>query len=140
MNSIKVIFIAFFCTLLLGCATAQYVQPQARSAENSVRIQINRPSALFGAALRAPIYINGRYIGRLANGGQLNWTVEAGPVTVASSEGTAVIARRAGWSHQVSFQAQKGKSYYIQVTNPYQVQFAAPFFGEAAFAVQLMNQ
>jgi hypothetical protein len=136
----KSVLISIVCliSLLSGCTT-QYMQPQAIAPRNSAKIYIVRPSAFWGNALTAPVYVNNNYIGRIGNGGQLTWVVQPGPVTVSTSEGTAAILVEHRAPHSISFETKKGKSYYVKVISPYQIQFAAPAFGDAAFELQLMG-
>jgi hypothetical protein len=145
MNRIICVFKGFFklttiCfALFLSACTAQYIQPQTETGQNNARISIVRPSELWGSALRAPIYVNNQYIGRIGNGGQLTWITKPGKVTVATSEGTiAILIEKRGPSY-LSFDAKKGHTYTVNVISPLQVQFTAPFGGEAAFQLKLIK-
>ena len=79
------------------------------------------------------------YIGKIGNGGQLTWTVQPGPITVSTSKGTVTILLAERGDNTISFDAKKGKVYHVKVIAPYQIQFTAPVFGNAAFKLQLMN-
>ena len=127
-------------SFILTACTTQYVQPQTQQAgADAVKINIVRPSGLWGSALRAPIYVNNIYVGRIGNGGELTWVTKPGKVTVATSEGTAaILIEKQGQTH-LTFDAKKGHTYTVRVISPVQIQFTAPFAGEAAFQLQLLQ-
>ena len=123
---------------LAACATTQYI-PAQKTSQNSAKIYIKRPSAFFGSAITAPVYVNNKYIGRLGTGGQLEWTVSPGPVTVQTSSGDATMKLESSGSNRLTFTAQKGKTYTVYLEIPYQLGFGVPFASEGAFNVRLAS-
>jgi len=125
------LLVAFF---LSGC-TSQVVQSTPSVLDkNTVKITVKRDSRLWGAAFSAPIYINQVFVGKVGNGGVLNWIVQPGPVTVSTTEGIGAFKFEHTDNTAVSFNAEKGQTYTVKVLNPYQVSLIAP-----TFDVQLVN-
>jgi hypothetical protein len=130
----KLSFLSILLTLFLFGCTSQIPQQTQTIAENdSAKIVITRDSRLWGAAFSAPIYINQVYIGKVGNGGTLQWNVKPGPVTVSTSEGIAVIEIQHA-KNAISINAVRNNTYTFKLIAPYQMSFIAPSFG-----LQLIN-
>lgn len=131
--SYKIITLIFLATFLAACGTTQYMQSESGNAKNMAKINIYRKSAFWGSAVSAPVYVNNNYIGRIGNGGNLNWTVKPGLVTVSTSTGV-LAAKLSNKASAVTFQAVKGRVYNVEVSAPYQLTAVA-----TAFEVELVN-
>jgi hypothetical protein len=119
---------------LTGCATTQYVQPEPLASKDSARIEIERPSSLWGAAISAPVYINNKKIGILSNGGSLTWVTRPGEITVSTMAGVLTVNFKKNHASTLTFNAQKNKTYHLQVTAPYQIAVGIP-----AFNLEMVN-
>src|SRR3990167_9703621 len=119
-----VIALASFA-LLTGCSTVQLNQPNDPGV-NSATIHVKRASSLWGVALRAPVYVNNQYVGKIASGDEIEWKVKPGRVTVSTSSGVANINGERQNFNIVKFNAQSGKTYNISLSVPYQVEFGLP--------------
>lgn len=139
-KSICILRLMVLSSILTACATAQYEQPHEANS-HSATIRITRPSAFLGIVVRAPIYVNNTYVGKISSGGELNWTVKPGPVTVSTAKGLINLNTKKPNFNKVSFNAQKGKTYYVTVTMPYQLEYAPPMLDDAgAFEVRMTNR
>lgn len=140
---IKTIIICVCLTILSSAPLpifAAQVKPVSKTKKDGyARLYIYRPSAFWGSLVTAPIYINHHFAARIGNGGEIIKIVPAGLVSVSTSAGTVgVVLKNEGATH-LRFQAIKGKTYRIKVTNPYQIELAGPIMGESAFQLQLMK-
>jgi hypothetical protein len=105
--------------LLSGCATT-VPQPArslpAQAAAEAATIHILRKSGPWGAAIAAPVFVNGALIGRLGPGGHLQARVQPGKVSVSSTKRDLVI------------DAEPSSECYVQVSVPVQLWLITPSF------------
>lgn len=136
MKKLLTIFLNSFILLLSGCFyTSQYQPAPALIPSNAAKIYIIRPSSMLGIAINVPVYVNGKQIGRLGNKGQLSEIVKPGSVTVSTTPGIGVIATEDGVISQVVIKAKPGKTYYVELTLPFQVSILTP-----GAALQILDQ
>lgn len=121
-----------FC--LSNVVYAQPIHPHPYPSHPIAKINIYRESSLWGMAMSAPIYVNHHYVGDLNNGGRFVKFVKPGRVYVASSPGKGAYKFADSGANSLSFLAKNGRTYYVKVSTPWQVNLAKP-----AFDLQLMN-
>lgn len=115
MRTLPVLMLA----LLSGCATT-VPQPApsfpAQATTEAATIHVLRKNGPWGAAIGAPVFVNGALIGRLGPGGHLQARVQPGKVSVSSTKRDLVI------------NAAPSSEYYVQVSVPVQLWLITPSF------------
>ena len=115
MRTLPILMLA----LLSGCATTapQPAPPlSAQATAESATIHVVRENGPWGAAIGAPVFVNGALIGRLGPGGHLQARVQPGKVSVSSTKRDLVI------------DAAPSSEYYVQVSVPVQLWLITPSF------------
>jgi len=132
-NRVKYLLVSFVCFLV----NKEILDPVL--GVNSATLHIKRPSSFYGVAIRAPIYVNDRYIGKIASGDEIEWKVKPGHVTVTTSSGVANINGERQNFNRINLDAKAGKTYNISVSMPAQLEFGLPMQENAGAFELRMN-
>lgn len=122
-TTIRLLGLLFTCITLSACvSTTQVSQTAAESANpNNAKIYIIRQSHLVGSTDNFAVYVNGQEIGRLGNGNHLEWVTPPGQTVVSATPGVSAVVFSNDKDSAVSFNAQKGQTYYILFRLPPQI-------------------
>ncbi|AYH43338.1 hypothetical protein [Azoarcus sp. DN11] len=103
--------------LVAGCAgTSQYYHVEVPAGTPSATVHLVRANNFTGAAIAAPVFINGMQIGDIGPGGHLKSYVPVGKALVSSTGSPA------------SFVVEAGKIYYIEIGYSLQMWLWRPVF------------
>jgi hypothetical protein len=111
--------------LLHGCASAPRFEGMTAVPENKALLYIYRESEMLGAANSFEVFVNGKEIVRMTNGGYYVHTLEPGPVVIShrpgySRIGLGVAATALGRAFEpekkglISFEAEPNGVYYVE--------------------------
>lgn len=140
MKKIYCLATLLMCLSLSACFTM--MSPEGRDsqlamkAKPSATLIIHRAGSVWGSARTTPIYVNGKFIGRLATGATLDYKVKPGKVIVETSKVTVALSDK--YNKKIQFNALAGKKYNIEVTVPAQIDLLGPVT-DLAFNLELKS-
>lgn len=117
---------ALLTVILLSACFSTTQAPQSASDSNnpnSAKIYVIRQSHFVGSADNFAVYVNGQQIGRLGNGNHLLWVTPPGQTVVSATPGASAIVFSHNDNSAVSFNAEKGQTYYVLFRLPPQINF-----------------
>ena len=109
--------------LLQGCASGPRFEGMTAVPENKALLYIYRESQMLGAADSFEVFVNGKEIVRMTNGGYYVHTLEPGPVVIShrpgyGAFGNAFVAMSRALELEkkglISFNAEPNGVYYVE--------------------------